>query len=242
MDVVISAISGVHIRNHIIDLQLNFINAIKEAGNINGKGPPPRRWHTQGVFVDEDDVATYIIKTINDPRTLNMTLYLKPPDNIFSQGDGRNTNCFTLFARTRPVKTRALTALNKKMMPMKKLVLYYQKRKDLMTTAGDALKTNITTLSPLVLPTSEQLLLFATLVAKKFLKTKVKVYILDFKLTFELFYIHAGGRTILDELKKNLQLSLWHKLAYTEANERVKKGDRVWQIAFGSGFKCNRAI
>nr|XP_029148795.1 3-ketoacyl-CoA synthase 11-like [Arachis hypogaea] len=135
--------------------------------------------------------------------------------------------------------------------------------KDLMTIAGDALKSNITTLGPLVLPTSEQLLFFATLVAKKLLKMKVKAYIPDFKLAFEHFCIHAGGRAVLDELEKNLQLSpwhmepsrmtlyrfgntssssLWYELAYTEAKGRVKKGDRVWQIAFGSGFKCNSAV
>ena len=36
--------------------------------------------------------------------------------------------------------------------------------KDLMEIGGDALKTNITTLGPLVLPLSEQILFFATLV------------------------------------------------------------------------------
>ena len=35
--------------------------------------------------MDEDDVATYTIKTINDPRTLNKTVYLRPPENILSQ-------------------------------------------------------------------------------------------------------------------------------------------------------------
>ncbi|KAL4317895.1 hypothetical protein GQ457_18G004120 [Hibiscus cannabinus] len=135
--------------------------------------------------------------------------------------------------------------------------------KDLMAVAGDALKTNITTLGPLVLPMSEQLLFFAMLTARKLLKIKLKPYIPDFKLAFEHFCIHAGGRAVLDELEKNLKLSdwhmepsrmtlyrfgntssssLWYELAYTEAKGRMKKGDRTWQIAFGSGFKCNSAV
>ncbi|GMH11888.1 hypothetical protein Nepgr_013729 [Nepenthes gracilis] len=135
--------------------------------------------------------------------------------------------------------------------------------KDLMAVAGDALKANITTLGPLVLPMSEQLLFFATLVGRKLFKMKLKPYIPDFKLAFDHFCIHAGGRAVLDELEKNLQLSdwhmepsrmtlhrfgntssssLWYELAYTEAKGRIKRGDRLWQIAFGSGFKCNSVV
>ncbi|GBG85642.1 hypothetical protein CBR_g40371 [Chara braunii] len=135
--------------------------------------------------------------------------------------------------------------------------------KDLMAIAGDALKTNITTLGPLVLPLSEQILFFATLVARKLFKMKIKPYIPDFKLAFEHFCIHAGGRAVIDELEKNLQLkpwhvepsrmtlyrfgntsssSIWYELAYSEAKGRVRRGDRIWQIAFGSGFKCNSAV
>ncbi|KAL6966817.1 3-ketoacyl-CoA synthase 20 [Sarracenia purpurea var. burkii] len=136
--------------------------------------------------------------------------------------------------------------------------------KDLMAIAGEALKTNITTLGPLVLPMSEKLLFFTTLVSRKALKmNKIKSYIPDFKMAFEHFCIHSGGRAVLDEIEKNLELSdwhmepsrmtlyrfgntssssLWYELAYLEAKGRMKKGDRTWQIAFGSGFKCNSAV
>lgn len=35
--------------------------------------------------MDENDIATYTIKAVDDPRTLNKTLYARPPDNILSQ-------------------------------------------------------------------------------------------------------------------------------------------------------------
>ncbi|XP_076924386.1 bifunctional pinoresinol-lariciresinol reductase 2-like [Bidens hawaiensis] len=153
VDVVICAISGVHIRSHQILLQLKLVDAIKKAGNIKrflpsefGTDParmtdaiepgrvsfddkmvirkaiedagipftyvsancfagymvgglcqpghilPSRESVTlfgdgnkKSIFVDEDDIATYTIKTIDDPHTLNKTLYLRPPANILSQ-------------------------------------------------------------------------------------------------------------------------------------------------------------
>ncbi|KAA8547808.1 hypothetical protein F0562_004237 [Nyssa sinensis] len=135
--------------------------------------------------------------------------------------------------------------------------------KDLMIIAGEALKSNITTIGPLVLPASEQLLFLFTLIGRKIFNPKWKPYIPDFKQAFEHFCIHAGGRAVIDELQKSLQLSaehveasrmalhrfgntssssLWYEMSYIEAKGRMKKGDRVWQIAFGSGFKCNSAV
>jgi 3-ketoacyl-CoA synthase len=90
--------------------------------------------------------------------------------------------------------------------------------KDLMSVAGDALKANITTLGPLVLPYSEQLRFLLSLLRRKLSGfgpqmhkkySSTKPYIPDFKLAFEHFCIHAGGRAVLDELEKNLNLSEW---------------------------------
>ncbi|KAG6765855.1 3-ketoacyl-CoA synthase 5 [Populus alba] len=135
--------------------------------------------------------------------------------------------------------------------------------KDLMTIAGEALKSNITAIGPLVLPASEQLLFLLTLVGRKIFNPKWKPYIPDFRQAFEHFCIHAGGRAVIDELQKNLQLSaehveasrmtlhrfgntssssLWYELGYIEEKGRMRRGNRVWQIAFGSGFKCNSAV
>ncbi|KAK8965950.1 3-ketoacyl-CoA synthase 10 [Platanthera guangdongensis] len=151
--------------------------------------------------------------------------------------------------------------------------------RDLMEVGGHALKTNITTLGPLVLPFSEQLLFFATLLYRQLFPTTAhpsddhpssnhsgvssKPYIPNYRLAFDHLCVHAASKSVLDELEKNLCLkdtdmeasrstlhrfgntsssSIWYELAYLEAKGRVRRGDRIWQLAFGSGFKCNSAV
>lgn len=76
-------------------------------------------------------------------------------------------------------------------------------------------------------------------------------------------YIHAGGKTVIHAVERGLPLkkrdteaskmtvyrfgnspssSIWYDLFYIEAKVRMIRGDRVWQIAFESGFKCNSAV
>uniref|UniRef100_A0ACD5UXD4 Uncharacterized protein n=1 Tax=Avena sativa TaxID=4498 RepID=A0ACD5UXD4_AVESA len=134
--------------------------------------------------------------------------------------------------------------------------------KDLMDMAGDSLKANITAIGPLVLPPREQLMFAFSLVARRLIGSRrvIKPYIPNFSTAFEHLCIHAGGRAVIDELQRSLSLSdqqveasrmtlhrfgntssssLWYELAYIEAKGRMRKGDRVWMIGFGSGFKCN---
>ncbi|KAB2623219.1 3-ketoacyl-CoA synthase 15 [Pyrus ussuriensis x Pyrus communis] len=68
---------------------------------------------------------------------------------------------------------------------------------------------------------------------------------------------------VLDEIQKNLELtedymeasrktlerfgdasssSVWYELAYLEATSKIKRGGRIWQLTFGSGFKCNSVV
>ncbi|XP_061983180.1 phenylcoumaran benzylic ether reductase POP1-like isoform X1 [Populus nigra] len=42
---------------------------------------------TKVVFNKEDDIATYTIKAVDDPRAVNKTLFIKPPSNIISSND-----------------------------------------------------------------------------------------------------------------------------------------------------------
>ncbi|XP_022952071.1 3-ketoacyl-CoA synthase 4-like, partial [Cucurbita moschata] len=135
--------------------------------------------------------------------------------------------------------------------------------KDVVVMAGGALRRNITTLGPLVLPLRELLRFSVMFVAKKLFNPNMKGYVPNFKLAFEHFCIHAGGKTVINEIQKKLRLSaddveasrmtlhrfgnassssIWYELAYKECKGKVLKGDRVWQIAFGSGFKCNSGV
>jgi len=142
--------------------------------------------------------------------------------------------------------------------------------------AGRALKHNLTTLGPLILPVRELAKVVVTTAARsvcKVLKKKgicdweVNVHTPDFKKAVQHFCIHAGGRAVIDGIKANLKLSdkqvepsvstlynygntssssIWYELAFIEKNNPgslpLNRGDRILQLAFGSGFKCNSAV
>ncbi|KAJ7554124.1 hypothetical protein O6H91_06G127000 [Diphasiastrum complanatum] len=67
-----------------------FVSGLAQYGQFT----PPRDkvaiygdGNTKVVWVDEHDSATYTLKTIDDPRTINKTVYLRPPANILSQNE-----------------------------------------------------------------------------------------------------------------------------------------------------------
>lgn len=91
----------------------------------------------------------------------------------------------------------------------------------------------------------------------------IQAYMPDFAAGIEHFCIHAGGRAVIEGVQKNLSLtddqvrpsmqtlhdfgntsssSVWYEAEWVERHGGMKRGDRMLQIAFGSGFKCNSAV
>ncbi|KAI3469368.1 hypothetical protein Pfo_026031 [Paulownia fortunei] len=136
--------------------------------------------------------------------------------------------------------------------------------KNIASVAGQALKANMALLGPKVLPLTQQFRYGLFLVLQKMkISRKGSIYVPNFRKAFEHFCIHAGGRAVISAIEKSLMMkqedveasrmtlyrfgntsssSIWYELSYIEAKGRMKRGDRVWQIAFGSGFKCNSAV
>lgn len=93
-----------------------------------------------------------------------------------------------------------------------------------------------------------------------------KHYVPDFKRGIDHFCIHAGGRAVIDGIEKNMKLelfhtepsrmalmnygntsssSIWYEMEYIQEHQRtnpLKKGHRIMQVAFGSGFKCTSGV
>ncbi|KAH6807135.1 hypothetical protein C2S51_028243 [Perilla frutescens var. frutescens] len=135
--------------------------------------------------------------------------------------------------------------------------------KNLLIAATSAIEQHLKTLGFLILPLSKQLLFAKNQIIRRLKIWKMDPYIPKFNRYVEHFLPHVGAKPVQDAVQKKLGFcaddmeasrmtlhrfgntsssSIWYELAYVEAKGRVKKGDWVWQIAYGSGFKCSSLI
>ena len=138
--------------------------------------------------------------------------------------------------------------------------------KDLTAVAAKAVMRNLARLGPLILPPSEKLAFAANLLAERALgrrRDPKRPYVPNFARGARHICIHAGGRAVVDGMQRVLRLSdaaaepsratlyrwgnvssasVWYVLAFIETFRGVDKGDALWQLSFGSGFKCNSAV
>ncbi|XP_022140890.1 3-ketoacyl-CoA synthase 5-like [Momordica charantia] len=131
--------------------------------------------------------------------------------------------------------------------------------RDLLQVAGETLRSNITILGDSVLPLSEKLRHGVSRLGKRFLDKSQEIYVPNFKSVIQHFCLPVSGGPVIREIGKMLKLkdkdmeaalmtlhrfgnqsssSLWYELAYLEDQERIGKGDRVWQLGMGTGPKC----
>lgn len=142
-------------------------------------------------------------------------------------------------------------------------------RRDLLQVASETLRSNITILGGKILPVTELIFYGASIIRKKYLQILFKedkptnYYLPNFKTVIQHFCLPVSGKAVIREIGKGLKLgeremepalmtlhrfgnqsssSLWYELGYMEAKERVKKGDRVWQLGMGTGPKCSSLV
>lgn len=137
--------------------------------------------------------------------------------------------------------------------------------KDLIRVAGVNLRQHIKILAPRVLPLS-QLVHYAYSVVAAAVShggEPLKPAVPDFTKAFEHMCIHTGGKAVIENVARVLKLGdkvteparmslnrfgntssslVFYELAYFEAKKRTKKGDKMWMLAFGTGFKVGSLI
>ncbi|KAM7496635.1 hypothetical protein LguiA_021049 [Lonicera macranthoides] len=138
--------------------------------------------------------------------------------------------------------------------------------KTLPMAATRAFIDNFKEASPKILPILEKLRFALLSFRRKIIKSSNNAGakpVIDFKTGVDHFCLHTGGKAVIEGIGKSLGLdeydlepsrmtlhrfgntsasSLWYVLGYMEAKKRLKKGDKVFMISFGAGFKCNSCL
>lgn len=134
----------------------------------------------------------------------------------------------------------------------------------LLDVAGKAIERNLNIVirnNLFKLPLSELVPIIWDQVFSVLTKKKPS-YSPNFSMIFDYYCIHAGGRKVLDDIAEKMKLgekvkpsraalygfgntssaSPWYELEFIENTCKLKQGQTVFQIAFGSGFKCNSIL
>jgi 3-ketoacyl-CoA synthase len=144
--------------------------------------------------------------------------------------------------------------------------------KSLPKVAVRAFAANMTRLAPRILPVRELARFAAVVACRKLLRWRrssssagsaTSNNKVNFKAGADHFCLHPGGVAVIDAVKRDMGLeerdvepsrmtlhrwgntstsSVWYVLSYMEAKGRLKRGDRVLMVTFGSGFKCNSCV
>ncbi|KAI3672364.1 hypothetical protein L6452_38449 [Arctium lappa] len=135
--------------------------------------------------------------------------------------------------------------------------------KDLIRVAGVNLREHVKILAPRVLPLNQLVMYAYSLAASVLSSGQLKPMVPDFTTAFDHICVHTGGKAVIEQVGRVMKFSesvteparmslnrfgntssslVFYELAYFEAKGRVKKGDKMWMIAFGTGFKVGSLV
>ncbi|CAK0731645.1 hypothetical protein CVIRNUC_000023 [Coccomyxa viridis] len=129
-------------------------------------------------------------------------------------------------------------------------------RKHVIEMAQKGLVENLKTLKPLMTPTTAKIMGW-------FSPRTLQAATPNMNQVFKHLLLYTGGRGVLDAMQQQLRLSdaqmvpsretlfrfgntssasTWYTLANIEQKKGVTQGDKIFQVGFGGGFKCNTAV
>ncbi|XP_071692253.1 3-ketoacyl-CoA synthase 13-like [Rutidosis leptorrhynchoides] len=135
--------------------------------------------------------------------------------------------------------------------------------KDLIRVAGLNLRQHIKILAPRVLSLNQLVGYVCSVVSSVMSGGQMKPVVPDFTMAFEHICVHTGGKAVIEQVARVLKFNdsvteparmclnrfgntssslVFYELAYFEAKNRVKKGDKMWMLAFGTGFKVGSLV
>lgn len=131
-------------------------------------------------------------------------------------------------------------------------------KKELVRVAGESLKQHIKILGIKVLPITQIILYVYNNLISYLSKEPTKPHVPDFTTAFDHICMHAGGKAVIETVGKLMKLPdeftepgrmtlhrfgntsssmILYEFAYFEAKARINKGDKIWMLSFGTGFK-----
>ncbi|XP_039144035.1 3-ketoacyl-CoA synthase 5-like [Dioscorea cayenensis subsp. rotundata] len=136
--------------------------------------------------------------------------------------------------------------------------------RNLLHVARDLLRSHVIILGKIILPFRERAkYVIMVLIFKVVSSDKKRSPVPEFRAAVKHFCMPASGRGMIKEMGKGLGLgereieaalmtfrrfgnqsssSMWYQLGYMEGKQRIRKGDKVWQLGMGTGPKCNSVV
>ncbi|KAJ0967064.1 hypothetical protein J5N97_023981 [Dioscorea zingiberensis] len=136
--------------------------------------------------------------------------------------------------------------------------------RNLLHVAGELLRSHLMVMGRVVLPFRERVKYVMMVALRRWSEEKGSGPVVpEFRTAVKHYCMPASGRVVIREIGRGMGLgekeveaalvtfrrfgnqssaAMWYQLAYLEGKQRIRKGEKVWQLGMGSGPKCNSVV